>query len=125
MKQILILLLLTFSGVVFSNPNNAKNIKEFEQITKKMCAKTDECVKIAFANLPPAQRKTAANFSQVKTCMAAYDKYGRNPAPGKGKDRTITKEDIEELKKCSSDFTNTSCDDLADGKDPESCLKFK
>ncbi|EOQ95011.1 hypothetical protein LEP1GSC195_0760 [Leptospira wolbachii serovar Codice str. CDC] len=105
-----------------------KDAKEFQSLSKKMCAKTSECMKEKLKDLPADQRKMVeSQFVNGNVCEARYKNYvveGQKPANDKPT-KKLTKEDLEDMKKCAKEMAAFSCADFEDGKVPESCEKFQ
>ncbi|MBM9547571.1 hypothetical protein JWG40_11130 [Leptospira sp. 201903074] len=126
MKKILIVSLFFLPFLLTSQ--SLKDAKEFQALSKKMCAKSSECMKEKLKELPADQRKMVeAQFVNGNVCESRYKNYvveGQKPANDKPT-KKLTKEDIENMKKCAKDMAAFSCADLEEGKVPESCEKFQ
>ncbi|PJZ44323.1 LA_2478/LA_2722/LA_4182 family protein [Leptospira brenneri] len=126
MKKISLILFFLIPFLITAQ--TVKDAKEFQALSKKMCAKTSECMKEKLKDLPAEQRKMIeSQFVNGNVCEARYKNYvvdGQKPANGKPT-KKLTKEDLEDMKKCAKDMAAFSCADLEDGKVPESCEKFQ
>lgn len=126
MKKILIVSLFFLPFLLTSQ--SLKDAKEFQALSKKMCAKSSECMKEKLKELPADQRKMVeAQFVNGNVCESRYKNYvveGQKPTNDKPT-KKLTKEDIENMKKCAKDMAAFSCSDLEEGKVPESCEKFQ
>lgn len=105
-----------------------KDAKEFQALSKKMCAKSSECMKEKLKELPADQRKMVeSQFMNGNVCESRYKNYvveGQKPANNQPT-KKLTKEDLENMKKCAKEMAAFSCADLEEGKVPESCEKFQ
>ncbi|XDD56084.1 hypothetical protein AB3N62_18525 [Leptospira sp. WS4.C2] len=105
-----------------------KDAKEFQALSKKMCAKSSECMKEKLKELPADQRKMVeSQFVNGNVCESRYKNYvveGQKPANNQPT-KKLTKEDLENMKKCAKEMAAFSCADLEEGKVPESCEKFQ
>ncbi|MCG6146322.1 hypothetical protein ND856_16860 [Leptospira bandrabouensis] len=105
-----------------------KDAKEFQALSKKMCAKSSECMKEKLKDLPADQRKMIeSQFVNGNVCESRYKNYvveGQKPANNQPT-KKLTKQDLEDMKKCAKDMAAFSCADLEEGKVPESCEKFQ
>lgn len=105
-----------------------KDAKEFQALSKKMCAKSSECMKEKLKDLPADQRKMIeSQFVNGNVCESHYKNYvveGQKPANNQPT-KKLTKQDLEDMKKCAKDMAAFSCADLEEGKVPESCEKFQ
>lgn len=105
-----------------------KDAKEFQTLSKKMCAKSSECMKEKLKELPADQRKMVeSQFVNGNVCESRYKNYvveGQKPANNQPT-KKLTKEDLENMKKCAKEMAAFSCADLEEGKVPESCEKFQ
>ncbi|MCG6153815.1 LA_2478/LA_2722/LA_4182 family protein [Leptospira bandrabouensis] len=105
-----------------------KDAKEFQALSKKMCAKSSECMKEKLKDLPADQRKMIeSQFVNGNVCESKYKNYvveGQKPANNQPT-KKLTKQDLEDMKKCAKDMAAFSCADLEEGKVPESCEKFQ
>lgn len=126
MKKILLVSLFFLPFLLTSQ--SLKDAKEFQALSKKMCAKSSECMKEKLKELPADQRKMVeSQFVNGNVCESRYKNYvveGQKPTNDKPT-KKLTKEDIENMKKCAKDMTTFSCADLEEGKVPESCEKFQ
>ncbi|TGK83242.1 hypothetical protein EHQ24_08045 [Leptospira noumeaensis] len=126
MKKISFFLLIL--APFFITAQTLKDAKEFQALSKKMCAKTSECMKEKLKDLPADQRKMIeSQFVNGNVCESRYKNYvveGQKPASDKPT-KKLTKEDLEDMKKCARDMAAFSCADLEEGKVPESCEKFQ
>ncbi|TGL41389.1 LA_2478/LA_2722/LA_4182 family protein [Leptospira perdikensis] len=126
MKKISIFLLILIPFLITAQ--TVKDAKEFQSLSKKMCAKTSECMKEKLKDLPADQRKMVeSQFVNGNVCEARYKNYvveGQKPTNDKPT-KKLTKQDLEDMKKCAKDMAAFSCADLEDGKVPESCEKFQ
>lgn len=126
MKKISILLI--FLTPLLITSQTLKDAKEFQALSKKMCAKTSECMKEKLKDLPADQRKMVeSQFVNGNVCESRYKNYlveGQKPANDKPT-KKLTKQDLEDMKKCAKEMAAFSCADLEDGKVPESCEKFQ
>ncbi|TGL16026.1 LA_2478/LA_2722/LA_4182 family protein [Leptospira meyeri] len=126
MKKISIFLLILAPLLITAQ--TLKDAKEFQALSKKMCAKTSECMKEKLKDLPADQRKMIeSQFVNGNVCESRYKNYvveGQKPANNQPT-KKLTKQDLEDMKKCAKDMTAFSCADLEDGKVPESCEKFQ
>lgn len=126
MKKIFFFLFLLFPLVVASQ--TLKDAKEFQALSKKMCAKSSECMKEKLKDLPPEQRKMVeSQFVNGNVCESRYKNYiveGQKPTNEKPT-KKLTKQDIEDMKRCAKEMASFSCSDLEEGKVPESCEKFQ
>ncbi|TGK54359.1 hypothetical protein EHQ16_11195 [Leptospira kanakyensis] len=127
MKKISIFLLIL--APFFITAQTVKDAKEFQALSKKMCAKTSECMKEKLKDLPADQRKMIeSQFVNGNVCESRYKNYvveGQKPATNDKPTKKLTKEDLENMKKCAKDMAAFSCADLEEGKVPESCEKFQ
>ncbi|MCW7470965.1 LA_2478/LA_2722/LA_4182 family protein [Leptospira kanakyensis] len=127
MKKISIFLLIL--APFFITAQTVKDAKEFQALSKKMCAKTSECMKEKLKDLPADQRKMIeSQFVNGNVCESRYKNYvveGQKPATNDKPSKKLTKEDLENMKKCAKDMAAFSCADLEEGKVPESCEKFQ
>ncbi|MCT8335588.1 hypothetical protein NUH30_18030 [Leptospira sp. 85282-16] len=105
-----------------------KDAKEFQALSKKMCAKSSECMKEKLKDLPADQRKMIeSQFVNGNVCESRYKNYvveGQKPATNQPT-KKLTKQDMEDMKKCAKDMAAFSCTELEEGKVPESCEKFQ
>lgn len=105
-----------------------KDAKEFQALSKKMCAKSSECMKEKLKDLPADQRKMIeSQFVNGNVCESRYKNYvveGQKPANNQPT-KKLTKQDLEDMKKCAKEMAAFSCADLEEGKVPESCEKFQ
>ncbi|TGM61060.1 LA_2478/LA_2722/LA_4182 family protein [Leptospira meyeri] len=126
MKKISIFLLILAPLLITAQ--TLKDAKEFQALSKKMCAKTSECMKEKLKDLPADQRKMIeSQFVNGNVCESRYKNYvveGQKPANNQPT-KKLTKQDLEDMKKCAKDMAAFSCADLEDGKVPESCEKFQ
>ncbi|TGK82882.1 hypothetical protein EHQ23_16480 [Leptospira bourretii] len=126
MKKISIFLLILTPLLITAQ--TLKDAKEFQALSKKMCAKTSECMKEKLKDLPADQRKMVeSQFVNGNVCESRYKNYvveGQKPANNQPT-KKLTKQDLEDMKKCAKDMAAFSCADLEDGKVPESCEKFQ
>ncbi|MCG6142417.1 hypothetical protein EHR01_08775 [Leptospira mtsangambouensis] len=126
MKKISIFLLILTPLLLTAQ--TLKDAKEFQALSKKMCAKTSECMKEKLKDLPADQRKMVeSQFVNGNVCESRYKNYvveGQKPANNQPT-KKLTKQDLEDMKKCAKDMAAFSCADLEDGKVPESCEKFQ
>ncbi|EMY70571.1 LA_2478/LA_2722/LA_4182 family protein [Leptospira vanthielii] len=126
MKKILLVSLFFLPFLLTSQ--SLKDAKEFQALSKKMCAKSSECMKEKLKELPADQRKMVeSQFVNGNVCESRYKNYvveGQKPTNDKPT-KKLTKEDIENMKKCAKDMATFSCADLEEGKVPESCEKFQ
>ncbi|TGL88367.1 hypothetical protein EHQ68_11145 [Leptospira congkakensis] len=113
----------------FITAQTVKDAKEFQALSKKMCAKTSECMKEKLKDLPADQRKMIeSQFVNGNVCESRYKNYvveGQKPAANDKPTKKLTKQDLEDMKKCAKDMAAFSCADLEEGKVPESCEKFQ
>ncbi|MGE8722967.1 LA_2478/LA_2722/LA_4182 family protein [Leptospira terpstrae] len=126
MKKIFLISLFFLPLLITSQ--TLKDAKEFQALSKKMCAKTSECMKEKLKDLPADQRKMVeSQFVNGNVCESRYKNYvveGQKPANDKPT-KKLTKQDLEDMKKCAKEMAAFSCADLEDGKVPESCEKFQ
>ncbi|TGM06493.1 LA_2478/LA_2722/LA_4182 family protein [Leptospira jelokensis] len=126
MKKILTLGLILFPLLITSQ--TLKDAKEFQALSKKMCAKSSECMKEKLKDLPPEQRKMVeSQFVNGNVCESRYKHYvvdGQKPSNDKPT-KKLTKQDIEDMKQCAKEMAAFSCADLEDGKVPSACEKFQ
>lgn len=126
MKKISLFLFLCFPFIITSQ--TLKDAKEFQALSKKMCAKTSECMKEKLKDLPPEQRKMVeSQFVNGNVCESRYKQYiveGQKPSNEKPT-RKLTKQDIEDMKQCTKEMAAFSCAELEEGKIPQACEKFQ
>ncbi|TGL62569.1 LA_2478/LA_2722/LA_4182 family protein [Leptospira jelokensis] len=126
MKKIFTLGLILFPLLITSQ--TLKDAKEFQALSKKMCAKSSECMKEKLKDLPPEQRKMVeSQFVNGNVCESRYKHYvvdGQKPSNDKPT-KKLTKQDIEDMKQCAKEMAAFSCADLEDGKVPSACEKFQ
>ncbi|MCW7492655.1 hypothetical protein ND861_09025 [Leptospira sp. 2 VSF19] len=105
-----------------------KDAKEFQALSKKMCAKSSECMKEKLKDLPADQRKMIeSQFVNGNVCESRYKNYvvdGQKPANNQPT-KKLTKQDLEDMKKCAKEMAAFSCAELEEGKVPEACEKFQ
>lgn len=126
MKKIFLISLFFLPYLITSQ--TLKDAKEFQALSKKMCAKSSECMKEKLKELPADQRKMVeSQFVNGNVCESRYKNYvveGQKPANNQPT-KKLTKEDLENMKKCAKEMAAFSCADLEEGKVPESCEKFQ
>ncbi|ABZ96043.1 Hypothetical protein LBF_4221 [Leptospira biflexa serovar Patoc strain 'Patoc 1 (Ames)'] len=127
MKKILTLVLFLLPLIITSQ--TLKDAKEFQALSKKMCAKTSECMKEKLKDLPPEQRKMVeSQFVNGNVCESRYKQYvvdGQKPSASDKPSKKLTKQDIEDMKQCAKEMAAFSCADLEEGKVPSACEKFQ
>ncbi|PJZ83447.1 LA_2478/LA_2722/LA_4182 family protein [Leptospira harrisiae] len=126
MKKISLFLLILAPLLITAQ--TLKDAKEFQALSKKMCAKTSECMKEKLKDLPADQRKMVeSQFVNGNVCESRYKNYvveGQKPANNQPT-KKLSKQDLEDMKKCAKEMAAFSCADLEDGKVPEACEKFQ
>lgn len=103
--------------------------KQIQAATKKMCEKTSLCMKEKMKDLPPEQKKMfEAQFVNGNVCESRYAQYvpeTNKPSKSDKPEKKLTKEDIENMKKCANEMAKMTCADLEEGNMPSSCEKFQ
>ncbi|MCU0823546.1 MAG: hypothetical protein MUF77_02755 [Leptospira sp.] len=127
MKKILILISIFITNTIASQ--SLADAKEIQAATKKMCEKTSACMKEKMKDLPAEQKKMfEAQFVNGNVCQSRYAHLvpeGGKPVKSEKPQRKLTKEEIENIKKCANEMAKMSCADLEEGNMPSSCEGFQ
>ncbi|MDF3819576.1 hypothetical protein P3G55_06680 [Leptospira sp. 96542] len=127
MKQIITIFL--FLTPLLLASQSLKEAKEFQTLTKKLCAKSSQCLKEKIKDLPPQQRKVVeAQFVNGNVCESRYQHFVNKGETASSDGKTakpITKQDIEDMKLCVKEMGQMSCDALEEGEMPNSCKRFQ
>ncbi len=118
--KFLLILLITMSPLL-ALPSS-KEAKEWQELAKKICGKTSDCMKKSAEKLPPDQKKMFLSMiPPIESCVS--NKNG-SPDPTEPS-QSFSKEDLEAMKKCVKDMNALTCEQLMEEENqPKSCERF-